>query len=343
VKEKDEVEEGDRFPGAPRPRERTELIGHADAEAAVLAAWAQGRLPHAWLIGGLEGIGKATLAYRIARFVLCNPKPDARSLAVTADHPVSRQVAALAHPDLLVLRRVAEEGKKLPSEIPVAQARRTVGFFGSTAAYGGYRVCVVDSIDEMNRFGANALLKVLEEPPPRSLLLIVAHTPGRVLATIRSRCQRLMLRPLSVADVARTLQSLAPAMEDLPEAQIPQAAEASGGSVRHALALLMGEGLEVRNLTKEALARLPATDGVALHTLGDRMAAGDEGLAIFAETVEDWLAAAARGPAEPERLARFAETWEKVRRAAAEAEVFRLDRKPLVFQVFAMLAEATRR
>ena len=342
MKEKDETEEGDRFPGAPHPRERTELFGHAETEAAVAAAFAQDRLPHAWLIGGLEGIGKATLAYRIARFVLSNPDRGAQSLHVPADHPASRQIAASAHPDLLVLHRIAEEGKKLPSEIPVTQARKSVGFFGSTAAYGGYRVCIVDSIDEMNRYGANALLKVLEEPPPRSLLLIVAHTPGRVLATIRSRCQRLMLRPLSTADVTRTLQSLAPEMEDLPEAQIPQAAEASGGSVRHALALLMGEGLEVRNLTREALARLPATDGLALHALGDRMA-GDEGLAVFAETVEDWLADAARGPAERERLARYAETWEKVRRAAAETEVFRLDRRPLVFQVFAMLAEATRR
>lgn len=342
MKDKDEAEEGDRFPGAPHPRERTELFGHAEAEATVAAAFAQGRLPHAWLVGGLEGIGKATLAYRIARFVLSNPNRDTESLHVAAGHPVSRQIAAQAHPDLLVLRRVAEDGKKLPSEIPAAQARKSVGFFGFTAAYGGYRVCIVDSIDEMNRFGANALLKVLEEPPPRSLLLIVSHTPGRVLATIRSRCQRLMLRPLSTEDVTRALQSLAPEMEDLPVDRIPQAAEASGGSVGHALSLLMGEGLEVRNLTREALARLPTTDGLALHALGDRMAGG-EGLAIFAETVEDWLADAARGPAEPARLARFAETWEKVRRAAAEAEVFRLDRRPLVFQVFAMLAEATRR
>jgi DNA polymerase-3 subunit delta' len=342
VKEKDEAEEGDRFPGAPHPRERTELFGHAEAEAAVVAAFAQGRLPHAWLIGGLEGIGKATLAYRIARFVLSSLDRAAAGLDVPAEHPASRQIAAQAHPDLLVLRRAAEDGKKLPSEIPAAQARKSVGFFGSTAAYGGYRVCIVDSIDEMNRFGANALLKVLEEPPPRSLLLIVSHTPGRVLATIRSRCQRLMLRPLSTDDVTRALQSLAPAMDDLPVDRIAQAAEASGGSVRHALALLMGEGLEVRNLTREALKRLPATDGLALHALGDRMA-GDEGLAVFAETVEDWLADAARGPAEPARLARYAETWEKVRRAAAEAEVFRLDRRPLVFQVFAMLAEATRR
>jgi DNA polymerase-3 subunit delta' len=341
VTDKNELE-GDRFPGAPHPRERIDLIGHADAEAAVLAAWAVDRLPHAWLIGGREGIGKATLAYRIARFVLSNPKPGASSLHVAVDHPASRQIAALAHPDLLVLRRVAEEGKKLPSEIPVAQARRTVTFFGSTAAYGGYRVCVVDSIDEMNRFGANALLKVLEEPPPRSLLLIVSHAPGRVLATIRSRCQRVMLRPLSTADVTRVLESLAPAMPDLNPVQFAQAAEASGGSARHALALLTGEGLEVRNLTRAALARLPVTDGLALHALGDRMA-GEEGLAVFAETVEDWLADAARAKAEPARLARLAETWEKVRRAAAEAEVFRLDRKPLVFQVFAMLAEATRR
>ncbi|MDO8534676.1 MAG: DNA polymerase III subunit delta' [Xanthobacteraceae bacterium] len=340
------AEEGDRLAGAPHPREAKALVGHAEAEAAVLSAWAKGRLPHAVLIGGPPGIGKATLAYRIARFVLANPRGDAKSansLDVVPDHPVSRQVGALSHPDLLVLRRIAgEEGKNLPSVIPVDEVRRTVPFFGSTAALGGYRVAIVDSADELNVNGANALLKVLEEPPPHSLLLIVSHAPGRLLATIRSRCRRLMLRPLSVAEVARAVENLADAIPDLPRSQIKEAAAASGGSVRRALELLLGEGLEVRSLTADLLARLPAVDGDALHALGDRIQR-DQGLSVFAETVEDWLAAAAtETAAPPARLARLAETWEKVRRAAVEAEIYHLDRKPLVFQVFSMLAEATR-
>jgi DNA polymerase-3 subunit delta' len=340
------LEEGDRLAGVPHPRETNRLVGHAEAEAAILSSWVGGRLPHAILLGGPAGIGKATLAYRIARFVLANPTGASsqvrEGLDVAPDHPASRQVRALSHPDLLVLRRVAsEERKRLPTVIPVDEIRRTIPFFGSTAALGGYRVAIVDSAEELNKEGANALLKVLEEPPARSLILIVSHAPGRLLATIRSRCRRLMLRPLSADDVVRAVESLADEIPDLPRDRIKEAAQASGGSVRHALELLLGEGLEVRNLTAALLARLPAVDGEQLHALGDRIQR--DGLSIFAETVEDWLAAAATGAkTPPARLARLAETWEKVRRAAVEADIYNLDRKPLVFQVFAMLAEATR-
>jgi DNA polymerase-3 subunit delta' len=342
-----EAVEADRLEGAPHPRETRNLYGHEDAEAAILSAWTQHRLPHAILIGGPEGIGKATLAYRIARFVLAHGAArDAAptSLAVPDDHPVSRQILAMAHPDLLVLRRLMNEDTKKPrTEIRVDDVRRTVSFFGSTSAYGGYRVCIVDSAEELNRNGANALLKVLEEPPPLSLLIIVSHSPGRLLPTIRSRCRRLILRPLSESNVRKALQDIAATNDDLPQDQIGEAAKASGGSVRHALELLLGESLEVRNLTAGLLERLPAVDADGLHTLSDRIR-GNEELTIFAETVGDWLAGAATTVGEPPaRLARMAEAWEKVRRAAIEAEIYNLDRKPLVFQVFSELAEATRR
>ena len=343
-----EIEEADRLEGAPHPRETKTLYGHAEAESAILSAWASGRLPHALLIGGPEGIGKATLAYRIARFVLSNGNGQTQTraptgLGIAPDHPVSRQVEALAHPDLLVLRRVwNDDTKKLRSEIRVEDVRRTVSFFGSTSAYGGYRVCIVDSAEELNKSGANALLKILEEPPAHSLLIIVSHSPGRLLPTIRSRCRRLVLRPLSSADVTGALEHIALITPDLPREQIGEAVTASGGSVRHALQLLLGERLEVRNLTAGLLVQLPAIDGEGLHTLSDRIR-GNEELTIFAETVGDWLAAAATRTSEPAaRLARLAEAWEKVRRAAVETEAYNLDRKPMVFQVFSDLAEATR-
>jgi DNA polymerase-3 subunit delta' len=343
-----EIEEADRFEDVPHPRETKRLYGHADAEHTILSAWAGSRLPHALLIGGLEGIGKATLAYRIARFVLAHGTSQTNEIApgsldIPADHPVSRQVEALAHPDLLILRRVwNDDTKKLRSEIRVEDVRRTVSFFGSTSAYGGYRVCIVDSAEELNKSGANALLKILEEPPANSLLIIVSHSPGRLLPTIRSRCRRLMLRPLSVADVTLALEDVAASTPDFPRDQIEDAAKASGGSVRHALQLLIGENLEVRTLTAGLLAQLPAVDGEGLHSLSDRIR-GSEELAIFAETVGDWLAAAATRTADPAaRLARLAEAWEKVRSAAAESEAYNLDRKPMVFQVFSDLAEATR-
>jgi DNA polymerase-3 subunit delta' len=342
----DEVLEGDRLEGAPHPREQTLLVGHEEAEAAVFQAWQAGRLPHAILIGGPEGVGKATLAYRLARFVLAHPAPSSgpRDLALPAEHPVSRQVAAQAHPDLLVLRRfVNPDTGKLYSEIRVGDVRRIVGFFGSTPALGGYRVCIVDSAEEMNREGANALLKLLEEPPAKSLFLIVSHVPGRIIPTIRSRCRQLRLKPLATEDVARAVKLLAERIPNLPLDRLIEAAAASGGSVRRALALLLGEGLEVRALSAELFERLPEVDPARLHTLGDRIQS-DQNLALFAETVEDWLAREATKPREPlPRLARFAQAWEKVRRAAVETDVYRLDRKPFVFQVFAMLAEATRR
>jgi len=344
----EEILEGDRLEGTPHPREQPILIGHQDAEAAVFQAWQAGRLPHAILIGGPEGIGKATLAYRIARFVLAQPTPPAtggpRDLALAEDHAVSRQVAAQSHPDLLVLRRlVNSDSGKLYTEIRVSDVRRIVGFFGSTPALGGYRVCIVDSAEEMNREGANALLKLLEEPPAKSLFLIVSNVPGRIIPTIRSRCRQLRLKPLSPEDVTRAVQLLAERIPDLPVDRIAEAAAASDGSVRRALALLLGEGLDVRSLSAELFERLPEVDPAKLHTLGDRIQS-DQNLALFAETVEAWLARQATRPREPlPRLARFAEAWEKVRRAAVETDVFRLDRKPFVFQVFAMLAEATRR
>src|SRR5262245_4553568 len=160
-------------------------------------------MPHAWLIGGPRGIGKATLAYRMARFVFAHPDPasvavrNAQTLALPPDHPALRRVAAQGHSDLLALERVADEKGKIPASIPVDLVRKTIGFFGSTAGEGGWRVCIVDSADELNPSGANAILKTLEEPPAKSLLLVVSHAPGRLLPTIRSRCRRLALRPLA--------------------------------------------------------------------------------------------------------------------------------------------------
>src|SRR5947209_1685077 len=193
------------------PRETLSLYGHAEAEQAFLTAYRGGRMPHAWLIGGvgIGGIGKATLAYRMARFLFAHPDQAAEdvrkssSLALPADHPVARRIAAQGHPDLLALERVEDEKGKMPTMISVDLVRRTIGFFGSTAGEGGWRVCIVDSADELNPSGANALLKILEEPPAKALLLVVSHAPGRLLPTIRSRCRRLMLRPLAAADVAR--------------------------------------------------------------------------------------------------------------------------------------------
>jgi len=331
------------------PRESSVLFGHAEAEQALLEAYRSGRVPHAWLIGGESGIGKATLAYRMARFVLAHPDPAlaavlrATSLAVVPDHPVARRIAGQAHPDLLVLRRVVNEKTgKLYTVIRVDDVRRCVPFFGSTAGEGGWRVAIVDTVDEMNKESENALLKVLEEPPPRALLLLVSHAPGRVIPTIRSRCRTLLLRPLAADDVVR---AAAAALGEAGEtAEIRAAAEAADGSVGRALMFLEGEALDLRRRVIEALDRLPELDPRALHALGDGLAGTEtETLAAFMDTVNAWLAARLRsGPQDSGRLARVGEVFENVNRAARESESYNLDRKPLVFSVFNQLAAAAR-
>jgi len=331
------------------PRETTVLHGHAEAERALLEAYRGRRFHHAWLIAGPAGIGKATLAYRMARFVLAHPDPRtpavqrATSLHADTDHPVARRIAAQAHGDLLVLERtVNEKTNKLRQDIQVDDVRRTVTFFGSTAGEGGWRVAIVDAVDELNREGANALLKILEEPPRRAVLLLVSHSAARVLPTIRSRCRLLALRPLLAAEVA---QAAATAIgEDAEAANIKAAAAAADGSVRRALAMLDGEALDLRNRITTLLERLPAVDPRALHALGDRLYSSDPAtLAAFVDTVNAWLSARlVSGEPDRARIARVAEIWERINCAARDVETFNLERKPLVFNVFGWLAEASR-
>src|SRR6201985_1713863 len=189
------------------PRETAAFFGHREAETALLQAYRSGRIPHAWLIGGAQGIGKATLAYRMARFVLAHRDPgtaavqDAETLWISPDDPVARHIAAGAHGGLLALERSLNDKGVLRTVITVDETRETISFFGSTAAVEGWRVCIVDTVDELNPNAANALLKIVEEPPQQSLFLLVSHAPARVLPTIQSRWRKLLLRPLSTEDV----------------------------------------------------------------------------------------------------------------------------------------------
>lgn len=336
--------------GSKLPRETTALFGHNEAEGALLDAYKGGRIPHAWLIGGPPGIGKATLAFRLARFVLAHSDPlspavqKADSLAVDPANPVARRIAAQAQGDLLVLERsINEQTGKLYTVIRVDDVRRTVSFFGSTAGEGGWRIAIVDAVDDLQREGANALLKVLEEPPQRSLLLLVSHAPGRELPTIRSRCRRLLLRPLATPDVATALAETTG--RDPAEPEIRQAAEAAEGSVGRALGLLDGPALALRQRILELFAQLPDPDPRALHALGEAIGGTDpKTLETFMDLVNEWLSARLEeGSLGNAQLARVAETWERVNRAAQDAESYNLERKPLVFSVFGALAEATAR
>ncbi|WP_257164797.1 DNA polymerase III subunit delta' [Bradyrhizobium sp. SRS-191] len=332
------------------PRETTALFGHREAEAALLAAYRSGRMAHAWLIGGPQGIGKATLAYRMARFVLTHRDPMAAevraadSLHVDADDHVARLIASEAHGGLLTLERSANDKGVLRTVITVDETRETISFFGSTAAVEGWRVCIVDTVDELNPNAANALLKILEEPPQQSLFLLVSHAPARVLATIKSRCRRLSLRALSTEDV---ISAAAEATDvDGGDPALREAAKASEGSVSRTLMLMGGDGLQLQTRTAALLASLPRMDAGELHALGDALGTSDRvALASFLDSIERWVAERLRAAdpnAELPRLARLAEVWEKIVRAARDTESYNLERKPLVFSVFGMLAEATR-
>jgi len=332
------------------PRETAALFGQDAAEHALLDAYKGGRCPHAWLIGGPPGIGKATLAYRFARFVLANPDPRApavqaaTSLAVAPDHPVAQRIAAQAQGDLLVLERtINEQTGKLYTVIRVDDVRRTVPFFGSTPGEGGWRIAIVDAVDDLQREGANALLKVLEEPPERTLLLLISHAPGRELPTIRSRCRRLLLRPLEAADVARALATMTG--RDAGDGALVQAAAAAEGSVQRALSLLDGPALALRQRVLELFDQLPSPDPRALHALGDTLGGTDpRPLEAFMDLVNAWLSARLDGAShEAGRAIRVAEAWDRVNRAARDVAAYNLERKPMVFTVFGALADAVRR
>ena len=331
----------------PHPRQSAGLIGHADAEQTLLESYRGGRMPHGWLIGGPRGIGKATLAYRVARFVLAHPDPgapdvqQAKSLAVAPDNAVARRIANEAHSDLLALERTLNDKGKLRQDIAVEDVRRSVPFFGSTAGEGGWRIAIVDAVDELNDFGANSLLKILEEPPRRSLLLLISHAPGQVLPTIRSRTRRLLLRPLPQSEVA---EAAATALGRPADAEILEAAAAADGSVGRAISLLDGSTLALRQKVLAALDQLPNPDPRTLHALGDALAGVDSApLAAFMDIVNGWLEARLEdGKAPRRRLGLLAEVWDKVNAAASDADEYNLDRRPLVFSVFGLLAEAAR-
>jgi DNA polymerase III subunit delta' len=333
---------------APHPRETAGLFGHAAAESALLAAYRSGRMPHGILIAGPKGIGKATLAYRIARFIFSHPDPtandvqNASSLQVDSASPAARRIAAQAQPDLLVIERTVNERGVLRNQIAVDDIRGTVPFFGSTAGEGGWRIAIIDAVDDLNRSGANALLKVLEEPPQRGLLLLIAHSTARVPPTLRSRCRTLSLRPLAQQEVAAALAATAGLNSDDPA--LVAAAAVADGSVVRALTLLDEEALTLRQQALDVLARLPAIDPADLHALGDALAGTDpQPLAAFVDAVNAWLAQRLDGGrGDLARLNRLAEASEHINAAARDAEMYNLERKPLVFNVFGLLAEATR-
>ena len=271
----DDLPEPDRAPGAPHPRDTLRLRGQSRAEAAFLEAYATGRLHHGWLLTGPRGVGKATLAWRIARFLLATPEggglfapPPPTTLDIPPDHPVARRIAALSESRLFLLRRGPnDKGDALSRDITVGEVRKMKSFFTLSAADGGRRVAIIDAADELNPAAANALLKLLEEPPAKVTMLLVAHQPARLLPTIRSRCRVLPLAPLGAQDMAAALADAGTAGADAAAL-----AQLAGGSVGAALRVadLDGTGLYARLVA--LMATLPRMDRARALALADAVA-----------------------------------------------------------------------
>ncbi|WP_112663421.1 DNA polymerase III subunit delta' [Microvirga flavescens] len=350
ARDSDDSIETDKLEGALHPREQLAFYGHAEGEGAFLEGLRSGRLHHAWLIGGTQGIGKATLAYRVARAILdlAPGSTDLTSLDVPESSRTAHQVAALSHPNLAVLRRAPGTDKKAASStIPVEAVRKALGMFSSTAANGGYRVCIVDSADDLTIASANALLKVIEEPPPRSIFLIVSHAPQRLLPTIRSRCRRLLLRPLSETDIRAVIASLGAPWSETPDTVLSRAIALSEGSARRTLELLDADKVAHIDRVTALLDALPRGDTKQYIALADSLARkdADEDYALMLETLHRWASGRLheRAAIGASRLAPLVEVCDKIARSAREIDVYNLDRRPFILALFDDLAEAVRR
>jgi len=303
------------------PRDRFDLIPDAAAEAAFLDALDRGRLHHAWLLCGVEGGGKATFAYRAARRLLgAAPHPSSGLLGASPDDPVSRLISAQSHPDLLVLERAVEGGKTKKS-ISVDQARELPEFFSKSPSQARYRVAIIDAADDLNLNAANALLKALEEPPERGVLFLITHAPGRLLATIRSRCRRLAFPvwpPHALEEMVRNRTGVS-------SAEAARIASMAAGSPGHALALASGATLDADRVAQGWVAA-QSVDRAEAMSVADKFR-GAEGQERF-ETLMDRLIAAVKVRALEEGAAgaRWAELWSRLSELPERAAAINLDR-----------------
>ncbi len=319
------------------PRDRFDLIPSPAAETAFVDALDRGRLHHAWMVCGPEGLGKATFAYRAARRLLgAAPDPSRGPLGARPSDPVSQLITAQSHPDLLVLERLVEGGKTKKS-ISVDQARDLPEFFSKSPSRAAYRVAIIDAADDLNLNAANALLKVLEEPPERGVLFLVTHAPGRLLATIRSRCRRLTFQPWPEAEVAGLLAR----QTELDRDEAVRIAGMARGSPGAALSLARAANLELDRLARRWVDEGPVDRAEAL-SLADGFR-GAEGQARF-ESLLDRLAAAvkARSLAQSGQGAAWADLWTRLTEAPERAAAINLDKGDLLAGALADLARVKR-
>jgi DNA polymerase-3 subunit delta' len=319
------------------------IVGQDKAVEAFAAAWAGRKLHHAWLLAGPRGVGKATFAHAAARRVLADaagPPVGHPRLETPDDHPIVRLVEAGSHPDMRWLERLPrEKGDGLARDITVKQIRQLGEFMGMTAALSPWRVAVIDSMDELNKEASNALLKMLEEPPPNTLFFLVSHAPGRLLPTIRSRCRRLHFDALDDDAMTSILDAHS---AGLSEGERKRIVSMSFGSAGRALAFAE---LGLAKLEEAALAILRQGDPTNARRaelaseLGKKASA--DRYAAFLELAPSLIAREARS-LRGTSLERALDAYAKTRELAAVAPRVSLDPAATVFQIGGFLASLKR-
>ncbi|HEY8950849.1 MAG TPA: DNA polymerase III subunit delta' [Rhizomicrobium sp.] len=327
------------------PRKTMALVGHRAALATAARAIRAGRPPQGWLISGPPGVGKATFAFRIARYLLAFGATDRgpEDLSVLESDPASMQVSAGGHPGLLVLQRGINPNTGKPMTVlGVDEIRKLSGFFGMTSGAGGWRVAIVDTADDMNPQAANALLKALEEPPARAMLMLLSNAPGQLLPTIRSRCQRLDLRPLSDTELSKELTARLP---DLGAGERETLIRVSGGSIGAALTLAEDDGLALAEEADRLIDRASAPDIGATLALADKLSRINDGTDRFGQFLIEALtnrirARATEGGA---GLDRWTALLERLNRSFLRTGALHLDPRQTILSADKAISDTVRR
>jgi len=351
------------------PKQTDELFGHNAAENSFLDAFNSDRIHHAWLIAGPKGIGKATFAWRCAKFLLAKDSGDGAgpdmfgelpkhsSLDVDPADTTIQRIKAGGHGGVVLLERTENpKTGKLRKDIVIDDVRNLISFFGQTNTEGGWRVAIIDAVDEMNTNAANALLKLLEEPPAKSILLLVAHSPGRLLPTIRSRCRQLSLSPLGGEDITGLIRSK---YSELSEQEVSEVCENAEGAPGKAINLIESNGLATIKKLDTLLSQVPNTDISQLHAISAELGGvkADQEYRLFVDMFQARiqniiLHASGAGPSETAQnqtsqlLSRISalsgvdnwlELWEKTRELITRADAVNLDRKQVIISLFSNL------
>ncbi len=337
---------------SPHPRDTEELFGQSAAEETFLRAFNAGTLHHAWLLTGERGIGKATFAYRAARFLLsreaAGPEP-ARTLAVPASHRAARQISAGAHPSLYVLGETPGAAASSAS-IGVEEVRKLRAFLSLTSP-GGWRAMIVDPANDLTMASANALLKAIEEPPARTVFFLIGHGAATVMPTIRSRCVKLALRPLKRADFSDAVLTACKAGAlETPDTQALEKLHAiSAGSPGRALEFIAGGLLPLAQTLDKIVASLPRTDYGLVHSLiqsasGARNAQAFGKLCdLIEERIESLARDATAGTPDAAEAGAWAQAWQSFRQRRGELEVLNLDKGAFLMSAFSDMEHIVRK